>query len=254
MAMPHYLTAQVVSIEPLKEYVRLAIKAEPIAKEMRPGQFAMLSLGCEPLLPRPFSIAMEERGVLYFVFQSLGKGTARLASLRPGDSVKILGPLGRAFSEVTDMRPVIVAGGRGIAPFFELVRRLQRCAPVLFYGGRTQGQIVETGFFARRTHEMVVTTEDGSMGTKGLITEPIAAYLSDHRPPIVYACGPHALLHKVADLAGDIRTELSMEANMACGFGICMGCAIPAGEAGFKRVCVDGPIFSSRDIRWKDLK
>ncbi len=111
--MPHYLTAQVVSIEPVKEYVRIGIRAEPIAQDMRPGQFAMLSLGCEPLLPRPFSIAMEERGVLYFVFQSLGRGTARLALLRSGDPVKIyIGYLRRKI-EREPAKPELVETVRG---------------------------------------------------------------------------------------------------------------------------------------------
>lgn len=251
---PHYLKAPVTSIQSIKEFVRLSVKAGPIAADMQPGQFAMLSAPGGPLLPRPFSIAQAEHGVVSFLFQGIGTGTNTLASLHAGDTLTIFGPLGRPFTADPGDRPVIVAGGRGIAPFFELAKRLERSRPVLFYGGRSERQIIETGFFLRCCDSIVVTTEDGSMGRKGLITEALAGYLADHTPPIIYSCGPHAMLHAVAEAAGEIRTELSLEARMACGYGICLGCVIPAGESGYKRVCLDGPVFTAAEVRWKELK
>lgn len=252
--MSHFMRGMVTAVQPVKEYVRLSIKAERIAAEMRPGQFAMISAGAEPLLPRPFSIAHVDRGVLSFIFQDVGRGTRKLTGLRVGDTVRLLGPLGNSFSLGVGDRPVMVAGGRGIAPFFELARRLSSRSPLLFYGGRTQAQIIETGFFVRLCSEIIVSTEDGSMGHKGYVTEPLAEYLAKSTPPVIYACGPHAMLHRVAEIAGSVPTELSMEARMACGFGICIGCVIPTGCEGYRRVCVDGPVFSGDEIRWKDLK
>ncbi|MBI2841114.1 MAG: dihydroorotate dehydrogenase electron transfer subunit [Acidobacteria bacterium] len=252
--MAHYMRGMVTAVRPVKEYVRLSIKAERIAEEMQPGQFAMISAGTEPLLPRPFSIAHVDRGVLSFIFQDVGRGTGMLASLRVGDSVRLLGPLGKPFRVDVGDRPVMVAGGRGIAPFFELARRLSGRSPLLFYGGRTQAQIIETGFFVRLCSEIIVSTEDGGMGHKGFITEPFAEYLAKSTPPVIYACGPHAMLRRVAEIAGSVPTELSMEARMACGYGICIGCVIPTGREGYRRVCLDGPVFSGDEIRWQDLK
>lgn len=248
------MTGTVTAVEGVKAYVRLSIKAQSVAENFQPGQFVMLSARPEPLLPRPFSVAQVDRGVLSFIFQNVGRGSAQLAALHPGDCVRVLGPLGTAFSLQVGERPVMVAGGRGIAPFFELARRISHLKPILFYGGRTQEQIVETGFFTRLCDSIVVATEDGSLGHKGYITEPLADYLAKNAPPVIYGCGPHGMLYRIAGMAREVRTELSMEARMGCGFGICLGCVIPAGREGYKRVCMDGPVFTGDQIRWTELK
>jgi len=252
--MAHFVRATVVEVKPLKSYVRLTVSSAPVAADARPGQFVMISPGPEVLLARPFSIALTDRDVIALVFQAVGHGTERLASLRTGDRVRLLGPLGNGFSLGTVARPVIVAGGRGIAPFYELTRRLASQSPILFYGGRSHEQIVDVEFFRQHCGEVIVTTEDGSMGRRGLLTEPLVEHLRREAPPVIYGCGPHAMLRAVAEVARDVRCEFSMEERMACGFGICMGCALPAGGSGYRRICVDGPVFDAREIRWKDLK
>ena len=251
--MAHYLAARVISVEPLKSYVRLTLEAPSIAAEMRPGQFVMVSASPEAFLARPFSIAHVDGDRISIVFQAVGCGTDWLVALRPGNTTKVLGPLGNGFCLGDGDHPVIVAGGRGIAPFYDLVRRISHLSPVLFYGGRTKEQSVEPEYFERFCDRLVITTEDGSAGRQGFLTDPLADYLQKNTPPVIYGCGPHAMLHRVAELADGIRTEFSMEARMACGFGICIGCVIPAGESGYRRVCIDGPIFGAKDIRWKDL-
>lgn len=249
----------------------LEIVEPAIASAMTPGQFLMIGIPrAEVLLRRPFSVCglpgtfddgpADGLQVLYRV---VGRGTALLAALRPGAVLNVLGPLGRGFSDdVPDAAvPTIVAGGIGSAPFPALVGalRARRRDPIMLYGARTAADLPLIEWFRSRCSSLIVTTDDGSAGRRGLVTEPLREMLdsTDRDTLQVYACGPDAMLRAVAGMtrSAGVRCELSLEAHMACGFGVCLGCVVPTRdgegeEIGYRRVCVEGPVMPAEVLAW----
>jgi dihydroorotate dehydrogenase electron transfer subunit len=227
----------------------------------RAGQFYMLSgerwggaAGERPYLPRAFSVAEAEAadgGVrLDFLLEAVGPGTERLAELRPGETLRVTGPLGRPFSRPGELDPdgagaILVGGGIGIAPLAILRRELagigvpQRVL-LGFRDARHSG-----GMELFRCSEVRTASEDGHTGHQGYVTDLLAVLLEgdDAASAVVYACGPPAMLEAVRTLCGDrgVSAELAMETPMACGFGSCFGCAVPLADGGYMRLCVDGP-------------
>lgn len=258
--------------------VRALLKGEEIARQSQPGQFVNVRVASEttdPLLRRPFSVhaVYPEDGVYSLLYVLVGRGTAFLNKMRPGEKVSVVGPLGTFFDlgDSPDAEHVVVAGGCGAAPLHFLCDAI--CAKwgcekvTVLAGAQTKGAVLcETEF---RTHQVAVgiSTDDGSYGYKGYVTDLLKDYL-DHRAPgskvRVYSCGPHPMLKRVADIskeAGVESCQVSLENNMACGVGVCMGCvqkirgAAPGDESGrdwhFERVCKDGPVFNAEDVIWE---
>jgi NAD(P)H-flavin reductase len=215
-----------------------------------PGQFYMLAAaerwgGGEderPFLPRAFSYARaHEDGTLYFMLEDVGPGTRRLAELRTGDGLWLLGPLGNTFVG-GDRRPVLVGGGVGTAPLVALSDRLGPDAEVLL-GFRD----AEHAAGAALIPGARVATDDGSVGHHGLVTELLRAELREGDE--VFACGPPPMLEAVRALCAelDVPAQLAMESGMACGFGACFGCVVPT-KAGYIRLCVDGPVVEAERL------
>jgi dihydroorotate dehydrogenase electron transfer subunit len=244
--------------------------ADGIADRMAPGQFLMLGIpGSEILLRRPFSVCglpgtfpETADGTLQVLYKVVGRGTRLLSGLGPGARLTILGPLGNGFdlSGATEARPVLVAGGIGSAPFPALLDALRRSGaarPILFYGGRSSADLPLLDWFRERC-EVVVSTDDGSLGVHGLVTAPLTPWLEDRGEDAVelYACGPDPMLRAVRIIAGELRLpcQLSLEAHMACGFGVCIGCVVPThggcGESRYERVCVEGPVMRAERLAW----
>jgi dihydroorotate dehydrogenase electron transfer subunit len=268
--MPKDIATQVIRNDDLGHGYHLIEFATPGLTEMQPARFFMIGIpGSETLLRRPFSIcgangtfadgAPDAAQVLYKV---VGKGTALLALLKPGAPLNVLGPLGNGFTSPPEpaARPVILAGGIGAAPFPALVAALQSEHPraMMFYGGRTRHDLPLLGWFEERA-DLVVTTDDGSRGRKGLVTEPLVEMLADADPAALklYACGPEPMLKAVARLARErgLDCELSLEAHMACGFGVCLGCVVPTRRGSspditYDRVCVEGPVMRPEVLAW----
>jgi dihydroorotate dehydrogenase electron transfer subunit len=246
------------------------------ARLVRPGQFIMLKCvedaDDNPLLRRPFTIFNICRQArsgkpagLELLVKDAGYGTHRLVASRPGQMLDCLGPQGRGFQISGEMRnrldlAVLVAGGVGIAPLYLLVQSLlaQNVKPVLFYGGLTAEGLVLREYFERLNIEIHYSTEDGSFGERGLITQPVAQFLEVHgRKNIrVYACGPWGMM-KAVHLLGvqhSLQCEVSLEARMGCSLGACLGCVVRSrdhnGEEQYLRVCQDGPVMNSRLIDW----
>jgi NAD(P)H-flavin reductase len=218
----------------------------------RPGQFAMLSLDprgirLDPLLPRPMALFCRDGTRLEFRFHVVGRGTALLAELPRGAELGVLGPLGNGFADPSG-RPLLVGGGTGTASLYELAE-LHPGARVLL-GGRSADAILGLAEFRELEAELQVATEDGSLGTRGLVTELLDPQAGDE----VFACGPTPMMravHERARAAG-VPCRVSLESHMACGFGICLGCAVPTDE-GFRYVCTDGPVFDADRLDWKGL-
>ncbi|MDX6584199.1 MAG: dihydroorotate dehydrogenase electron transfer subunit [Solirubrobacterales bacterium] len=235
--------------------------------EPRPGQFYMLaadSWGGEegrPYLPRAFSVAEAEPGAdgvrLDFLLEAVGPGTARLATLAPGDDLLVTGPLGRPFSAPADLAPgaagaVLVGGGIGIAPLAILRRRLAEAgvAQRVLLGFRDRAH--SGGLELFRCSEVRTASEDGHTGHQGYVTDLLSVVLEgdDAASAVVYACGPPAMLEAVRELCerAGVPAELAMETPMACGFGSCFGCAVPLASGGYMRLCVDGPTVNAAEI------
>ena len=235
--------------------------------EVLPGQFAMLKPhGCvEPLLRRAMAYYRSEQSGdgrrVEFIYQILGRGTHALAALRPGDKVDFLGSLGNTYDvEAARGRgALLVAGGVGSAALFMLAEKLRNyeISARLFIGGASLGDLCGLEDFAALLGMANVTTAtiDGSHGVKGLVTAPLVEYLRTNRDAVIYACGPEAMLHSVSRIALEHRNpaQLSLESPMACGFGICVGCAVAVRADGgfvYKKVCTDGPVFWNDQLYW----
>jgi dihydroorotate dehydrogenase electron transfer subunit len=240
-----------------------------LAATAMPGSFAQLRCGSgtTPLLRRPFSVAWTHEDTCGFVFEAVGSGTRLLSELQPGDPLDSLGPLGHGFTLVEGGPVICVSGGLGCAPFPLLINELRRRGVddiVVLNGARTAARLYPAERFARPAVPVVAeATDDGTRGHHGLVTDLLVAALEKH-PAAIYACGPNPMLDGVmstllgsgADLPALI--EASLEAPMGCGFGTCLGCALPMrGEDGasvWKLCCTDGPVMSMRDVDWRALR
>jgi dihydroorotate dehydrogenase electron transfer subunit len=264
----------------------LELEVEPPFARPGPGQFIQILLPAATtpvLLPRPMSVASVARrqGALRvgFLYAPVGAGTLALAQLGPGSRVQILGPLGRGFPLGHAGTPVLLAGGRGVAPLLfaaEVLARARRRA-VLVFGARTAAQLVGLAEAHRRLAasggRLHVCTDDGSAGPRGTVLDLLERLAPGLRPPLVlHACGPHAMLKAVAAWAVRHRAPafVAMESVMACGTGVCRGCPLPRSAAAraawdparasslhgnreWAMCCAEGPVFAAGDLDWERI-
>ena len=250
------------------EYQALALAAPQIAAAARPGQFVHLLAGEDRSFPlrRPFSIHRVERpggsgGSVEVVFDVVGAGTRALAGLRPHDVVDALGPLGRAFDPPeTPAGCLLVGGGYGTAPLFFLATELRarRCRVDFVIGAATAGRLLDAMEAERLGHSLTVTTDDGSAGRRGLVTDPLPELLAGTGAERVYACGPMPMLAAVSRVAAaaGVACQVAVEEQMACGTGICFSCVLPVGPGTptrMARSCLEGPVFDGAAIAWAEL-
>jgi dihydroorotate dehydrogenase electron transfer subunit len=210
----------------------------------------------DPLLPRPMAVFRREGAALEVLYKVTGRGTALLAAARSGERVRVVGPLGRSFPlPAPGRRALLVGGGTGIASLFDLAARARAARPVaVLLGARSAPDLMAEDAFRGLGVDLRVATEDGSAGRRGLVTELLAEALAEG-PAHVYACGPTAMMRRAAELAGAAGAPCtaSLENRMACGFGVCLGCAVPLREGGYALVCRDGPVFGVEALRWDGL-
>lgn len=243
------------------EYRLLKIEAGELAEKARPGQFLHVRVpGLEDsALRRPFSIFNSQDGILWVLYKSIGRGTEKMKDLKPGEQLQVIGPLGNCFPLECDAEPVLVAGGYGVAPLYFLATRL-KSKGVLVVGGRTSEDILAVENFLELGWRVEVATMDGSTGTEGLVTVPLArelGRLSDSGDAaVLYSCGPYGMLKAVGDAAQKrgFKAWLSLDKHMICGVGACLACVQklrkPDGTEWVGRVCSDGPIFEAGEIVW----
>ena len=219
----------------------------------RPGQFAMLTLDPsglhrDPLLGRPMAVYRGGADDLEFRFKVVGRGTRILSELSPGAAVGVVGPLGNGFPDPPP-RTTLVGGGTGIASLYEVALRAKGEVTVLL-GGRTRDDVMGLADFEALGCDLRVSTEDGSAGHRGLVTD----LLEPQAGGTVFACGPTPMMRVAADRAREAgaRCWVSLETPMACGFGICLGCAVPTRE-GFRYVCTHGPVFEAEALGWEKV-
>jgi dihydroorotate dehydrogenase electron transfer subunit len=248
---------------------RIFTAMDAVGPEPRAGQFYMLATvegwggpSGRPYLPRAFSVAEAEvtgEGVrLDFLVEDVGPGTRRLAALGEGERLWVTGPLGRPFSHPRDLNPgsagaILVGGGIGLAPLAILRRQLaERGVPIrtlLGFRDREHSGGVDELFGCC---EVRLASEDGHVGHRGYVTELLAVLLEGDATAsaAVYACGPPGMLETVRALCleREVAAQLAMETPMACGFGACMGCAVPLADGGYMRLCTDGPVVDAARI------
>jgi dihydroorotate dehydrogenase electron transfer subunit len=265
---------EVLNVKPVGEYFSMTVVAPGIAERTKPGQFVAVAVGGDTgglLLRRAFSIySVRETGVyggtVEFIFSVAGKGTAWLAAQRPYDPIDIVGPLGRPFALPREpANCVLVGGGYGAAPLFTLADALRTrgCRIDAVLGASTGDRLFGALDAKRMAASVAFTTDDGSYGEKGRVSDVLPEVIERVRADVVYACGPMAMLEAVQRVASEaydgagIPTQLSVEESMACGIGVCMTCVLPIlgndGQTRMARSCVDGPVFGGERIRWDAL-
>ncbi len=246
----------------------LELLTEPPLPEPRPGQFVMLAAagGESPFWRRAFSVAGYRRrggsAVVELMIRVVGAGTALWRELPPGSRGRLLGPLGNGFGPVAEgARLALVAGGIGLPPVLFHLERLAAapCRADLIVGAATARELLEPERCARAAAaaggELVVTTDDGTAGRRGLVTEALAERLAEGRYDGLRACGPLPMLREVARLAAEhgVPAELALEERMACGVGVCLGCVVPGSDGSNLRVCREGPVLPAEAVDWGAL-
>lgn len=251
-------------------YFKITLAAGEIAACAKPGQFVMVKVNgksCQPLLRRPLSIHAVKKDNIEILYEILGEGTQILSEKKPADFLDLIGPLGNGFDyqlPITNHQsPILVAGGIGVAPLVFLAQNLKGCKVLALIGAKSKDKTLCEKEFKELGCGVKIATQDGSKGFLGCVTDLLEKQLSPniYNPrPVIYSCGPGAMLKVIGAIASrfKIRAFGSFEAHMACGIGVCMGCAIPtkAENIGgdnfvYKRVCKDGPVFALNQIIWR---
>lgn len=245
------------------KYYLLEIKCEEFVRSAKVGQFIMINTRHhdytnDPLLRRPLGVADINGDKFTLVYMVVGKGTMLLSEMKKGDKISFSAPLGSTFTLVEKQRTALVAGGIGIAPVYWLAKTLKDrgCVVDLYYGGRTVDDVVLLEELKENTDHLIVTTDDGSAGIKGLVTEPFAENLASY--DMVYTCGPKGMLRAVSEICvkSEVPVEVSLDERMACGLGACLGCIIYVKEGENvvqKRCCVEGPVFDGSVVVWDSV-
>jgi dihydroorotate dehydrogenase electron transfer subunit len=267
---PLQVAGQLLSARRVGAYHHLTLVAPGIAERTRPGQFVALATGGPDTglsLRRAFSVyKVSSRGVyggtVEVVLAVHGAGTAWLAAQHPHTPVNVVGPLGRPFSLPRDpVTATLVGGGYGSAPLFGLADALRGrgCRVDFVLGAASADRLFGVLDAKRMASTVAVTTDDGSAGVHGRVTDALPAVMAAAHTDVVYACGPMAMLRAVTEVAADrgVATQCAVEESMACGIGVCMTCVLPVigddGRTRMARSCVEGPIFPGDRVRWADV-
>ncbi|MBN2029745.1 dihydroorotate dehydrogenase electron transfer subunit [bacterium] len=252
---------QVIQQIQIDEHIyRLVLQAHEIAQTAYPGQFVHLRIADQlnPLLRRPFSIhrVLRDKGQIELLYRVIGRGTSLMKQTKPGDSYHLMGPLGKGF--VFDGKfttAIVVAGGMGVAPVFFLIDELLALGKsvIFFWGARCGSELFGVLQWNQSAIEIHLATEDGSQGYHGMVTDPLQTFLN-HRSEDAslagFVCGPRAMLKKIQLLSTrtSFEWQVSLEETMACGVGVCQGCAVMLKNEGFRMVCSDGPVFDLKNV------
>lgn len=262
---PVRATCEVIARRREGAYWLLSVAAREIAERARPGQFVEIAVGAPgTLLRRPFSIARVSRqgasaGTVDVVFDAHGPGTDWLTTVGVHDVLDIVGPLGTPFPlPQRKVNCVLVGGGYGIAPLFFLAESLLRKGlRVDMINGAASGERILGTIEAKRLSASVVfTTDDGSFGVQGKVTDVLDRVLDASAAGVVYACGPNPMLRAVSERCRSrgVPVQVAVEERMACGMGVCFTCVVPVlgrdGQVRNRRACIDGPVFNGARIDW----
>lgn len=268
--MPVQVQGEILSIRKVGAYNAMTVVAPGMAELTRPGQFVAVQVGgpeSSMMLRRAFAIYdVKARGVyggtVEFIFSVHGKGTAWLASRRPQDKLDLVGPLGQPFKLPREaVTATLIGGGYGSAPLLPLAATLrERGCRVDFVLGAASADRLFGQLDAKRIATTIeVTTDDGSIGRRGRVSDVLPGLLDRTGSEVAYACGPMGMLQAVSRITAErgIPCQVAVEESMACGIGVCMTCVLPViGDDGLTRMvrsCVEGPVFLGDRVRWDDV-
>ncbi len=240
------------------KYWKITFDCPDIARNAQPGHFIeVYFLDSVKLFPRPFSIADTGKREVVLIYKVIGTQTERMTTWQPGEEVEILGPLGNTFAiDETYKTHILVGGGVGLAPMVFMSKVLNKRALnfVFFSGGRDSSEYFPT---LQEPDRMFISTDDGSQGFHGNVVQNLEKELGNFdRPAVIYACGPEKMCEALKNFGDkhDLEVQLSMETIMACGMGLCQGCAIKTydenGNDKISLVCKDGPVFKGKEINF----
>ncbi len=268
--MVQQIKSEVLDNRRVGDYHVLSLTAPGIAESAQPGHFVTIAMGGEEssmVLRRAFAIhQVASRGVyggtLDIAISVAGTGTEWLARRRRHDVLNVVGPLGQPFSlPKQGVSCVLVGGGYGSAPMFMLAQALRErgCRVDMVIGASTEDRLFGVLELKRLASALTITTDDGSTGVRGTVTDVLDNVLQRAGADVVYACGPMPMLSEVARISTKQRvySECAVEEAMACGIGVCMTCVLPVigtdGATRMVRSCVEGPVFRGDRVRWRDI-
>ena len=241
---------------------KFSVQADEIIKTAKPGNFIEIRVNddIEPFLRRPISIHNMDRdnGILEFIFQEKGKGTKILSSRREGELIDIVGPLGFGTFKYSNYQNLaIIGGGIGVFPLYELAKCAQSENKNIntYLGFRNKDLVVLEDDFRNVSNNLTITTDDGSYAQKGFAIDFLKKDIEEGKIDSIYACGPLPMLRAVKNLAleKNIPCQISLEEKMACGLGVCLGCAVQTAASSketpeYWHVCKAGPVFQAKDV------
>jgi dihydroorotate dehydrogenase electron transfer subunit len=257
-----YLVRMVRKVDLSSNYVELDLEAPEIAADVRPGQFVHLRLPTSgALLRRPLSLAGVRGNLITILMKKVGLFTGELGERKEGTVIDVLGPLGHGFDFEDDRAPrsVLAAGGYGAAPLGFLAERLHARHPKksisLLVGAKTREDLVWGDAIGRLEWlEYETATEDGSSGRKGTVLDLMRERIGTESDVSLYSCGPMGMLREVWRAWPKLRSQVSVENQMGCGVGVCLGCVVPVkpayGGGSYARVCREGPVFNASEVDW----
>ncbi len=237
------------NVEVAEKIFRLEVAAREISEISKAGQFVTIKLPAEEFtLNRPFGIAGLDGGILKMFYRVVGRGTKFLSTLKPGEKLKILAPLGNGFTFDPDEKILLVGGGMGLAPLLAAAGQAD-FADVLIGGKNSEEVKFWISEFKAAADEIFVTTDDGSFGKHGFVTDFLPEILVRKNYSRVLTCGPEIMMRGVAKISGEYELPclVSFEKRMACGLGACLSCSTDT-KSGRKKICKDGPVFDSREV------
>ena len=252
------IKAKIVSNRQLQgDYYKLDMIAPEIATEAQPGQFVHVQIPDfeHRVLRRPFSIydTDQQTGRLSLIYKTVGEGTHKLSSISAGEMIDIIGPNGKGFTiPASGQKSILVAGGFGCAATF-LLAKLAPIKPIVLIGGRSKIDILLQDEYKSLGCDLRISTDDGSLGHHGLVTDLLREALAEFPNASVAACGPNPMLKAVAAIAP--KAEISLDQPMCCGVGACFACVVklkadtPDGWR-YARSCMEGPVFNATQVWW----
>ncbi|MBQ5562842.1 MAG: dihydroorotate dehydrogenase electron transfer subunit [Clostridia bacterium] len=228
----------------------LRLKNKSLAEITKPGQFVQILVPSKTLR-RPISVCDVENDTIRLVFEIRGEGTQILSETKVGEFINIIAPLGKGFDIDPDKKTIFIGGGIGVPPMLYSAKQCGKNATVI-NGFRNQKAVILEEDFKSFAGNVIITTDDGSYGIHGFVTQPLQEYIKN--ADMVCACGPMPMLKNISKIAkeNNIPCQISLEQRMACGVGACLGCAVAVldenGSQTYKHVCKDGPVFNSEEV------
>ena len=264
-------SAEVISNKKVGAYHHMVFAVDGLAQNARPGKFVAIAVGGEAssrVLRRAFAIYRSSDkgsagGVIELVIAPHGQGSKWLASREVHDLVDMVGPLGTSFGIPTEpVRALLVGGGYGSAPLFGLaeVLKTRGCRVDMVLGASSAGKIYAPLEGKRSVSSLTLTTDDGSAGLKGRVSDALPQLITENESEIIYSCGPMAMLKAIQEIANNYKLvhQASVEESMACGIGVCMTCVVPLrdndGVVKMSRTCIDGPVMDGSRVIWESSR